>query len=330
MAGNRWSKIFLGALAGIAIGLLVGLWLGHDTQLAEDYTVALADLEEQRREDYIVLVSALYALEGDLTRAEERLARLSEEDTAQLVADLAVKYIEGDKGLEVTQDLATLAHALGAGDEVMLAYVVTLTHTPTSVPTATSTPPLPTSTPTPTSTETPRPTASPTATPTALPTSTPTPVPPTPTSTPAPTPVPTLRPLQWDSRLDNWLYPPVRLEPAAAEPGQTYWRLVAAGWSSPDESGGIHYIYISTIDETGNPLAGQRVFVDNGGRTILVTEYKAGTDYGVTFPMYGTLGSYTCHVEGLSDRVVGLGLGTVKGAQEHTAFHLVFQRTVKR
>jgi hypothetical protein len=318
---DRWGKVSAGVLAGIVIGLLVGLWLGHDTQLAEDYTVALADLEEQRREDYIVLVSALYALEGDLTRAEERLARLNEEDTAQLVADLAVKYIEGDKGLEVTQDLATLAHALGVGDEVMLAYVITPTHTPTSVPTATNTP-----LPAPTSTETPRPTASPTAMPTALPTSTPTLVPPTPTSTP----VPTLRPLRWDARLDTWLYPPVRLEPAAAEPGQTYWRLIVAEWRSPDESGGTHYIYISTLDEAGNPVAGQRVFVDNGGRTILVTEYKAGTDYGVTFPMYGTLGAYTCHVEGLSDRVVGLGLGSVKGDETHTAFHLVFQRTVKR
>ena len=336
MTGNRWGKVWTGVLAGIVIGLLAGLWLGRDTQPTEDYAVALIDLEEQRRGDYIVLVSALYALEGDLARAEERLARLNEEDTAQLVADLAIKYIERDKGLEVAQDLATLAHALGAGDEMMLAYVATPTHTPTSVPTATNTP-LPT--PTPTSTETPRPTTTPTATPTALPTSTPTPVPPPPTSTTtpvpptptsAPTPIPTLRPLRWDNRLDHWLYPPIRLEPAAAEPGQTYWRLVVAEWRSEDESGGIHYIYISTIDETGNPLPGQPVFVDNGGRTIVVTEYKAGTDYGTTFPMYGTLGSYTCHVEGLSDRVVGLGLGTVKGAQEHTAFHLVFQRTVKR
>jgi hypothetical protein len=318
---DRWGKVWVGVLAGIVIGLLVGLWLGHDTQLAEDYAVALANLEEQRREDYIVLVSALYALEGDLTRAEDRLARLNEEDTAQLVADLAVKYIEGDKSLEVAQDLATLAHALGAGDEVVLAYVITPTHTPTSVPTATNTP-----LPAPTSTETPRPTTSPTAMPTALPTSTPTPVPPTPTSTP----VPTLRPLRWDARLDTWLYPPVRLEPAAAEPGQTYWRLIVAEWRSPDESGVGPYIYISTIDETGNPVAGQRVFVDNGGRTVLVTEYKAGTDYGVTFPMYGTLGAYTCHVEGLSDRVVGLGLGEVKGDKTHTAFRLVFQRTVKR
>ena len=325
MAGNRRSKIFIGVLAGIAIGLLAGLWLGRDTQPAEDYPVAITDLEEQRREDYIVLVSALYALEGDLARAEERLARLNAEDTAQLVANLAVKYIEGGKSLKVTQDLATLAHALGADDEVMLAYVVTATHTPTPVPTATNTP-----LPTPTSTETPRPTTNPTATPVILPTSTPTPVPPTPTPAPTPTSVPTLRPLQWDSRLDNWLYPPVHLEPAAAELGQTYWRLVTAGWSSPDESGGIHYIYISTIDETGNPLPGQRVFVDNGGRTVLVTEYKAGTDYGVTFAMYATLGAYTCHVEGLSDRVVGLGLGERKGDKEHTAFHLVFQRTVKR
>jgi hypothetical protein len=327
VAGNRWSKIFIGVLAGIAIGLLAGLWLRRDTQPTEDYTVALADLEEQRKEDYIVLVSALYALEGDLDRAEERLARLNEEDTARLVANLAIEYIESNKGSEVAQDLATLAHGLGAGDEVLLTYVVTPTHTPTSVPTATNTP-LPT--PTPTFTETPRPKENPTATPAALPTSTPTPVPPTPTPAPTPTPVPTLRPLQWDGRLDTWLYPPVRLEPATAEPGQAYWRLVMAGWRSPDESGGIHYIYISTIDETGNPVSGQPVFVDNGGRTILVTEYKAGTDYGVAFPMYGTLGAYTCHVEGSSDRVVGLGLGSVKGDKTHTAFHLVFQRTVRR
>jgi hypothetical protein len=325
VAGNRRSKIFLGVLVGIAIGLLIGLWLGPDTQHIEDYTAAISDLEEQRREDYIVLVSALYALEGDLARAEERLARLNEGDTAQLVADLTIKYIERNKGLEVTQDLATLAHALGAEDEVMLAYVVTPTHTPTSVPTATNTP-----LPTPTSTEMPSPTTNPTATPALLPTSTPTAVPPTSTPAPTPTPVPTLRPLRWDGRLDIWLRPPVRLEPAAAEPGQTYWRLVVAEWHSPDESGVGPYIYINTIDETGNPVAGQRVFVDNGGRTILVTEYKAGTDYGVTFPMYGTLGAYTCHVEGLSDRVVGLGLGEVKGDKTHTAFRLVFQWTVKR
>jgi hypothetical protein len=325
LIGNRWGKVGLGMLAGVAIGLLTGLCLGRNTQPTKDYAVAITDLEEQCREDYIVLVSALYALEGDLDRAEERLARLDREDTAQLVADLAVKYIEGEKGLGVTQDLATLAHALGAGDEVMLAYVVTPTYTSTSVPTATSTP-LPTPTPTGTS----EPTVNPTATPAALPTSTPIPVPPTPTFAPTPTPIPTLQPLRWDGRLDTWLYPPIRLESAAAEPGQTYWRLVVAEWRSPDESGGTHYIYIDTLDETGNPLPGQRVFVDNGGRTTLVTEYKAGTDYGVTFPMYGTLGSYTCHVEGLSDRVAGLGLGSVKGDETHTAFRLVFQQTVKR
>jgi hypothetical protein len=327
VASNRRSKVFIGVLAGIAIGLLISLWLGRNTQTTKDCPVDLTDLEEQRKEDYIVLISALYALEGDLVKAEERLARLSEEGTTQLVANLAVQYIEGGKGLEVIQDLATLAHALGADDERMLAYVVTPTHTPTFVPTATNAP-LPTLT----STEMPSPTMTPTATSTALPTSTSTSVPPTPAPAPTstPMPVPTLWPLRWDSRLDTWLYPPVRLEPAAVEPGQTYWRLVLAEWRSPDESGGVHYIYISTIDETGNPLPGQRIFVDNGGRTTLVTEYKAGTDYGVTFPMYGTLGSYTCHVEGLSDRIVGLGLGTVKGEKDHTIFHLVFQRTVKR
>jgi len=318
MAETHWGKLLVGILAGVAIGLIAGLWLGQDTQSPEDYTAALIELEKQHIEDYIVLVSALYALDGDLARAEERLTRLNEDNTARLVADLAIKYIEAGKELEVAQDLATLAHALGADDQVLLAYVTTPTPTPTPMPTATTTP-----LPTPASTETPEPAAIPTTVPVLLPTSTPTPVPPT------PTPVPTW-PLRWDARLDTWLYPPVRLEVATVEPGQTYWRLVVAEWHSPDESGYGPYIYIDTIDELGNPVPGQPVYVDNGGRTIVVTEYKAGTDYGVTFPMFGTLGAYTCHVEGLSDRVVGLGLGTARGEKEHTAFHLVFQRTVKR
>ena len=339
--------LVIALLAGTVVGLLFGVLVGWVIWPVQYTDTDLVDLKPEHKDDYVVMVSAAYALDGDLGKAEARLAKLGADDVGQIVAGLANRYIGIGAGLVDIRNLVQLADALGSSDSAMLDYIATPTPTPTSTvtntptwtPTSTSTatptptdtatspPPTPTFTPQPpTATLTPRP---PTPTP-RPPTATPTPVPPTPTSAPTPTPVPTLRPLRWDSRLDTWLYPPVRLEPAAAEPGQTYWRLVVAEWRSPDESGGAHYIYISTLDEAGNPLPGQRVFVDNGGRTILVTEYKAGTDYGVTFPMYGTLGAYTCHVEGLSDRVVGLGLGTVKGGKDHTAFHLVFQRTVKQ
>jgi hypothetical protein len=135
-------------------------------------------------------------------------------------------------------------------------------------------------------------------------------------------------PLQWDLRV-NLLEPPVKLVEADVAPGQKYWRLVRLEWRKPSE-GGNTLIYITTLNEAGQPVWGQEVVIENGGHTVLYTNPKAG-EPGANFPMFSTLNSYQVFVGGNlpSDRVTGLGLGEKLGMTDHTSFTLVFQRTTK-
>ncbi len=175
------ALLFLGIALGLGVGL--GLVMGWGIWPVEYYDADLVDLKEEHKEEYIVLVSASYALNGDLDQARARLAKLEEEDIAQVVADLAETYLERGEDSVVTRNLVMLADGLGSSTEVMLAYVATAT--PTFSPTPTSTPTeTPTATPTETATSVPTETA--TSVPTDTPTATSTPLPPTPTFTQVP------------------------------------------------------------------------------------------------------------------------------------------------
>jgi hypothetical protein len=281
-------------------------------------------------EQGVLIVSALYALDGDVERAEERLAAMGLDDPAGTLAELALHHaLVGND--QVATDLATLASALGSSRNELLAYVATATSTSTLQPTLT---PRPTDTPAPTQTPVPTSTLLPTSTLTPFPTEpfpTATRRPPTrrpPTATPRP-PAATPLPLDWDPRVDM-LDPPVKLIPAEVAPGQRYWRLVSLEWRKAGEGGNM-LTYITTFDENGQPVWGQEVLVENGGGMHLYTEPKPGEPYGTSFIMGNTLNSYQVYVGGdlPSDRVAGLGLGEWHGGRDHTSFVLVFQRTRK-
>ena len=201
----------------------------------------------------------------------------------------------------------------------------TFTATPTQTPTATHTP-------TPTQTFTP--TSSPT--PTATPTSTSTPISraarrsPTGPPPPTPPPRPTLPPRSLDPRLAQL---GVHLEPAFVGTGQPYWRLVQAHWTDARESAGKHSIYVEALDLSGRRAVGQPVVVQwAGGNLILPIADVPLPDWGMNFPMYNTLGSYSVSVGGApSDSLVGLGLGTIEnpGFTVHTSFYLTFRLVLR-
>jgi hypothetical protein len=339
----EWGRrVLIGSLLGAVLGVLVGLGLARFLWPAAEVpptslpapTVAAPSATPQpapsegaaaTRDEALLMISALYALDGDPARARERLSALGLDDPAAAVADLALFHARaGNHQLAI--DLATLAAALGQARADLLAYVATATptQTPTPTPTPTITPtPTWTPSPTPTSTSTPLPSATLAPAATRPPTATraPTAPPRAPTSTPLP--------LEWDYRV-SVLNPPVKLVAANAAPGQTYWRLVHMEWRRADE-GGNTLLYISTIDEDGRPVWGQEVAVENGGHTTLYTSPHAGEPYGANFPMSSTLNSYQAFVAGdlPSDRVTGMGLGEWPGGLDHTSFILVFQRTTR-
>ena len=324
-----WPKrVLLGSLLGAMIGVLIGLGLARLLWPAAEPapivlpspTAAIVVAEpEESADQALVLISALYALDGDLDRAQERLDGLDLKDPLRAMADLSIRY--GSAGsAEVATDLATLAAALDYRPQELVAFVATPTATPTSTPSPTPVPPTPT--PLPTATSTPAPLPSPTPLPSAT-------RQPAATRSPAPTnpPEPTPRPLEWDPQVYS-LDTTIKLIPAEVAPGQFYWRLVRLDWRKPGEEGsGNCIIYITTFKQDGQPKWGQEVIIENGGHTPLYTQPKAGEPYGAEFSMGSTLNSYIVFVGGdyPSERVTGLGLGVWLGSLDHTSWILEFQ-----
>jgi hypothetical protein len=235
---------------GIAIGLIliVGAVLGGCAPQSE---TKLADLPIEDKEEYIVLVGAAYAHDGDLEKAQERLARLDAPNIQQWVTDLAGRYIQEGRDVADIRALAALAHGLGVTAPEVVAYLASPTPPPTDTPRPTATP-LPTETPTATPippTNTPVP-----ATATPQSTATDTPLPPTPTDTPAP-PTATAPPKPKPTN------PPqptaTKAAKKAAGPKWTYtaW-LVGPGQDSQGCDYGNLQIRVTVVDAKGSQIGG--------------------------------------------------------------------------
>jgi hypothetical protein len=103
-------------------------------------------------------------------------------------------------------------------------------------------------------------------------------------------------------------------------------------WMDPDESRGLHHIFIDVVDEQGRRLAGEKFRVSWSGEEVIVpVEEKPGEPWGGNYPMYATMGSYSVSIVspgGASDRVAGLGMGTPKEphVKHHTSFGLRYRK----
>ena len=101
-------------------------------------------------------------------------------------------------------------------------------------------------------------------------------------------------------------------------------------WMDPDESRGLHHIFVDIVDEQGRRLAGEKFRVSWSGEEVIVpVEEKPGEPWGGNYPMYATMGSYSVSIasaSGASDRVGGLGMGTPEDphVKHHTSFGLRF------
>jgi hypothetical protein len=135
MITQRGSGVLLIALfVGVATGLALGLTLTWVVWPVQYYDTDPVDLRLEHKEDYIALVGAAYAVDGDLARAEARLTKLEEKDIGSVVAGLAERYLQEGRGVEETRSLAKLADALGVSTSAMLVYIATPTLLPTFSP----------------------------------------------------------------------------------------------------------------------------------------------------------------------------------------------------
>ena len=170
-------KVALSIASLFAIGLVVGLavalylsWLVFPT----DTSASPADFRPDFKTDYIYMVSQGYAKDGDLTRAETRLALLEDPNLSETLRAQLEDYLRQGQPADAVRNLANLSVAMGVeGTSIGLfgpgETAVTATPTPTPTPTPQVTPTLlPLITPTPPPSPSPPPlavTAAPTAEP---------------------------------------------------------------------------------------------------------------------------------------------------------------------
>src|SRR5437588_1364222 len=129
--------ILLGIVAGFVVGVVVGVIVSPLTVTNAD----IANLRPAEKEDYVLMVSAAYALDHNLPDARQRLAKVDRDAAAaaKYVADLAQRAID-DEDSRNAKNLAALAVALGAGTPSLRSYLSDVSApAPTPLPTFTAT-----------------------------------------------------------------------------------------------------------------------------------------------------------------------------------------------
>jgi hypothetical protein len=272
---NRTSLLLVGLIAlGVLIGVAAGLLLGWVVWPVKYFDTSMADLHQDYKAEYAVLVGAAYLADGNLDHAQVRLEELDLPNTSQWIADLTDRFISEGRADGEIQALAALASAFKVDTPRMAAYLATPTYTP-----------LPTSTPTdtPTATYTPSPTATPSPTDTPVP-ATDTLVPPTATDTPAPQPTdtpgpPTNTPTP---RPTNTPRPPTATPTPTVPPVK--WTITEQRLVRPGEDGqGCEYgnlqIRVTVLDAGGNQINGVWLY-DGYSQQYMVTGNVDSPDWG--------------------------------------------------
>ncbi|MGC9333955.1 MAG: hypothetical protein ACP5JJ_07400 [Anaerolineae bacterium] len=144
------------AVLALLVGAGLGLLLGWFVMPVEYVGTKMADLAPEHKDQYIVLLALAYGTDGDLEKAQARLAALDLPNPKQSLSSLIDRSISEGRSEAEIRALASLAQAMGITAPSMVPYLDTATPPPTDglfSPTGTPVPP----------TETPVPTASPAA-----------------------------------------------------------------------------------------------------------------------------------------------------------------------
>jgi hypothetical protein len=120
--GRIWLAVLLGAV-GLIAGAGLGVWYGWEVDPVAYTDTDLAHLHPSYRDEYILMVSKAYALDGDLDTARARIEWLMPPDPASTVADLAEQAIAQSAPTAQIRVLAHLAQALGADRPALAPYL---------------------------------------------------------------------------------------------------------------------------------------------------------------------------------------------------------------
>lgn len=124
---NVERRGFLRILAWLGVGLLigsgVGLFLGWVVWPAEFTDADPSIMEESYRQDYTIMIAALYSEDADLIAARRRLSNLSSDEPGRWVLSVTVDHILSREDETEIMFLVNLAGDMGVYSPIMEPYL---------------------------------------------------------------------------------------------------------------------------------------------------------------------------------------------------------------
>lgn len=112
-------NVFLPGLIGLALGVALGLLVGWVLWPIQYTNTAPAQLRQDYRNDYVLMVAAAYQVEGNADAARERLTRLDPEQPTRPLVELTETLIAQNGRPGDIAMLVHLAEALGTATPAM-------------------------------------------------------------------------------------------------------------------------------------------------------------------------------------------------------------------
>jgi len=131
--GQKIRPVLIFIVLGIAAGFGLGAIFGYFVMPVNYIGTDISNLRSVQKDDWVLMVSAAYALDNNLGDARQRITRIDQDPTVALsyVADVAQRTID-QKDVRNARNVSALAVALGVGTATMRNYAADVTTAPVS------------------------------------------------------------------------------------------------------------------------------------------------------------------------------------------------------
>lgn len=120
----KWVRAILWIALGLALGISLGLYLGWVAWPTEFVDADPSILREDYQQDYMLMIAHAYALDGDLSAAQRRLASLGDEEPDRRLLTMTVDAIlSGRDEQRIILPLVALSRDLGLNSPAMAPYL---------------------------------------------------------------------------------------------------------------------------------------------------------------------------------------------------------------
>ena len=117
-------RLLRSLILGLAIGAILGLYLGWTQFPRESYRSDMSELAQTYRDEYLVMIAAGYAADGDLPGALERLRPLRIDDVATYTQENTERIIKSAaRNIRDIRNLVGLAQGLGRVTAAMAPFL---------------------------------------------------------------------------------------------------------------------------------------------------------------------------------------------------------------